>query len=303
MSSDSPPWFVISPDGSIDALAVPERLLRHPELLQRGITPCAPLHKIGVVYRTDDLAGGPVHVIKILDPSTEEVAIHERLLREIKRPNNYTIPSELTATGHPLLIMPMLGDVIFMREEVWCPRILLDIIFQLVEGADFLHSLHIVHMDMCPDNVLGASSRHAATYEGIVAHRLYIIDFNTSRQFALGPGIQGAITLPEAQVDPPNGLQHFDPYSWDVYCAGRTLERLVQQRFTRVPKPPHWVAQKYIQWLIGDERGCYGVCHCRPTARAALKVVLVLRWAVDAPKGYEWVFDTLSGLWPSDKEE
>lgn len=65
-------------------------------------------------------------------------------------------------------------------------------------------------------------------HETVVEHRLYIIDFNTSRQFALGPGVQRAITLPGAQLEPPNGLEHFDPYSWDVYCAGRTLEIITE---------------------------------------------------------------------------
>lgn len=59
-------------------------------------------------------------------------------------------------------------------------------------------------------------------------NRLYIIDFDLAKQFALGPGVQRVITLPETQLPPPNGLTHFDPYSWDVHCAGRALEWLVE---------------------------------------------------------------------------
>lgn len=74
-------------------------------------------------------------------------------------------------------------------------------------------------------------------HDTVVDHRLYIIDFNISRQFALGPGVQRAITLPGAQLEPPNGLEHFDPYSWDVYCAGRTLEFIAEVRRISLLRP------------------------------------------------------------------
>ncbi len=64
--------------------------------------------------------------------------------------------------------------------------------------------------------------------EGIVANKIYIIDFGQSRQFALGPGAQRAITLPETQIPPPNDLHYFDPYSWDVHCVGRAMQELLE---------------------------------------------------------------------------
>lgn len=72
-----------------------------------------------------------------------------------------------------------------------------------------------------------------------------------------------------------------------------------QQRYRGAKTEPHWLALKYIRWLIGDEKGCSGVCHCRPTARTALRVVIILRWAIYAAEGYDWIVDTLSHMWPT----
>ncbi|TFK87680.1 hypothetical protein K466DRAFT_490379, partial [Polyporus arcularius HHB13444] len=44
------------------------------------------------------------------------------------------------------------------------------------------------------------------------------------------------------------------------------------------PKP--WGLQHYAKWLIGVERGCTGVCRCRPTARRARQIIVTLQWAV-----------------------
>lgn len=83
------------------------------------------------------------------------------------------------------------------------------------------------------DNLLAANRHHAAQYTTATADRMYIIDFDSSRQFTLGPGVQRAITLPETQIRKPNGLTRLDPYSWDVYCTGRTLEAITKVR----PRP------------------------------------------------------------------
>ncbi|KAL1943191.1 hypothetical protein VTO73DRAFT_4266 [Trametes versicolor] len=291
------PWFVRESDGSINFCGIPDRLLRHPELQRRGIVPTDVL-KAGTVYGTMPMIQ-PVYVVKILDLSMEELAIYQRLLRELKRPNNHTVPCEITLNGHPLLIMPWFDRSAHVHGGKHTASTLVDIIFQLVEGLEFLHSLHIVHMDMCPDNVVAANRHHVSVNSSAIAERLYIIDFDSSRQFTLGPGVQRAITLPETQIQPPNGLKHFDPYSWDVYCTGRTLERIVKQRYRGAKTEPHWLALKYIRWLIGDEKGCSGVCHCRPTARTALRVAIILRWAIYAAEGYDWIVDTLSRMWPT----
>ncbi|KAL1943188.1 hypothetical protein VTO73DRAFT_4263 [Trametes versicolor] len=170
---------------------------------------------------------------------------------------------------------------------------------RLVEGLSFLHSLHVVHMDICPENLIAANRHHASVHKTAVENSLYIIDFDSSRQFQLGPGLQRAITLPETQTQPPNGLKHFDPYSWDVYCTGYTLELIINSRHWRAKTEPHPLIQSYIRWLIGNEQGCTGVCRCRPTACMALRVVLVIRWAFSAPKEYAWVVESLSHVLPT----
>ncbi|KAL1943184.1 hypothetical protein VTO73DRAFT_4259 [Trametes versicolor] len=291
------PWLVTDSDGNIDFCAIPDRLLSHPEIQRRGIV-LTDVLKPGTVFGTLPQID-PVYVVKIIDLNMEELAIYQRLLPELRRPNNHTLPCEITLNGHPLLIMPWFDRFWGAHCNKETASTLVDIIFQLVEGLEYLHSMHIVHMDMCMDNLLAANRHHAAQYTTATADRMYIIDFDSSRQFTLGPGVQRAITLPETQIRKPNGLKHLDPYSWDVYCTGRTLEAITRFRYQSVTEAPHPLAQSFIQWLIGDERGCTGVCRCRPTARDALKVVLVLRWAFwsAAPDDHTWVVDAPSGLW------
>ncbi|EIW53695.1 uncharacterized protein TRAVEDRAFT_23945 [Trametes versicolor FP-101664 SS1] len=311
MSSESaseddsnPPWYTFFPHGGMDPAGVPDRLLRHPELQQRGIVPYGAM-KPGVVFCTRDLSDNtprdPIQVIKILDTNGEELPIYELLLREIDRPNNHTVPSEITNAGHPLLIMPFVGYLRHMHGLNWSPRKLVEFLFQFVEGLEYLHSLHVVHMDICPQNVLAGLPRNVEVHKSIVAHRVYIIDFDISRRFKLGPGVQPAITLPDTQISPPNGLRHFDPYSWDVYCMALTMESVIQsyddQTVYRDEKvQPYWPANKFVQWLVGNERGCTGVCRCRPTARTALRVLVILRWAVYATECYDWLVRSLSRL-------
>ncbi|KAH9846044.1 hypothetical protein C2E23DRAFT_744977 [Lenzites betulinus] len=289
-STDSnPPWYVASPHwGGIDPGGIPDRLLRHPELHERGLVPFIPA-KPGVVFSTTPFVE-PIFIIKILNTEREEYDIYKRLLSdENQRPNNHTLPSELTRTGHPLLIMPKIQNARWIYFADWPPHIVMDIIFQLVEGMEFLHSLHIVHMDMCRMNVMASLPQDAEAHENIIAHRLYIIDFDSSKQFALGPGVQSAVVLPETQTEKPDGLQLLDPYSWDVYCVGHTLERLFKQYTEGTKQRLPWTAERYIKWLIGSERGCTGVCRCRPTARTALRVIKVLVRVVDIMENCCWM--------------
>ncbi|KAH9846054.1 hypothetical protein C2E23DRAFT_744990 [Lenzites betulinus] len=298
MSTDSnPPWYVFSPDGEFDPGAIPDRLLHHPELQERGMVPVVPINP-GVVFST---ATYPDFVIKVLNTDREELAIYNRLLNDMKRSNNHTIPFELTRTGHPLLIMPYIDSILSMYHRNWSPREAMDVILQFVEGIDYLHSLHIVHMDICRMNVMAGTGEHvtAPLHQDVVKNRLYIIDFDSSKQFALGPGVQPAITLPETQTAKPNGLELLDPYSWDVYCIGRTLEGIVKYQYERSNNQPSWIVEQYIRWLIGNERGCPGVCRCRPTARTALRAIKLLVRVVDAMEGYRRMAHTFLRWWPS----
>ena len=88
--------------------------------------------------------------------------------------------------------------------------------------------------DLCPDNLVLAHDRHAVADRRVEAKKVYIIDFHTSRQLNLPPGVQPAILLPDTQIQPPSGIKHFDPYSWDVYCLAHVFEDLLEVRHLHV---------------------------------------------------------------------
>ena len=77
--------------------------------------------------------------------------------------------------------------------------------------------------DLCHPNVLAAAVGDEAHDPRLRAARVYIIDFDRSRQLELKPGAQGAIALPPTVCRPPLGIMHLDPYSWDMYCVGTLL--------------------------------------------------------------------------------
>ncbi len=110
--------------------------------------------------------------------------------------------------------------------------------------------------DLHPDNLVVGTRQTAAEHERVVENRIYIIDFDQSRQFTLGPGVQRAITLPDTVHDPPNGLTSFDPYSWDVYCMGRTLHQVVEVR--HICRPMFGTSSSYQEYVTTD-RTCIRV--------------------------------------------
>ncbi len=79
-------------------------------------------------------------------------------------------------------------------------------------------------------NVVAATAQDAQRDARLTAGRVYLIDFETCRQFAHGPGVQTAVPLPDTHVIPPLGMKTFDPFSWDAYCLGMTLEGMVEVR-------------------------------------------------------------------------
>nr|VWO95361.1 Protein kinase domain-containing protein [Ganoderma boninense] len=101
-----------------------------------------------------------------------------------------------------------------------------------VQGVEYMHKLHIVHLDICLDNAVYAFPRHAATDRRLVANKVYFMDFHTSRQLVLEPGRQPPITLPPSQVEKPEGVTALDPYSFDVYSAGMLMQHILQVRAT-----------------------------------------------------------------------
>lgn len=108
--------------------------------------------------------------------------------------------------------------------------------------------------DICPENLIAANRHHASVHKTAVENNLYIIDFDSSRQFKLGPGVQRAITLRETQTQPPNGLKHFDPYSWDVYCTGCTLELIINVRYCLYPNALSHRYRPFLRTDTGERR-------------------------------------------------
>ncbi|KAI0659596.1 hypothetical protein C8Q70DRAFT_1113910 [Cubamyces menziesii] len=291
MASGNPPWYEFDEDGELMVLRVPAQLKSHPEIIRRGfeLEPAYPC-KIGVVYRTS-LLQEPLYHIKILDTDTEEAAIFQRL-SQLPDPRNHTIPGELTPpeAGHPLLIMPSLSDFHALIGFDAPLSQALGMYLQLMEGIEFMHSLQIAHMDICLGNVVAANRSIGQRYPDVVPGRVYFIDFGSSLQLPLGPGLQRAITIPPSQFRLEYDITYFDPYSWDVYCAALMMEQALEVYYSN--RPP-LIARLYNNWLKGKERGCTGVCHCRPTARRARQVLAGILWCVRA---WERIMSTLFSL-------
>ncbi|KAI0330092.1 hypothetical protein GY45DRAFT_1251577 [Cubamyces sp. BRFM 1775] len=295
---DNPPWYATTPDGDIIFGAVPDRLLCHPELQRRGIVLREPM-KPGVAFRSFAIDDGPPNrgfVVKVLDLNTQELEIYERLLDHLDSPQNHTIPCEIVRNGHPMLIMPLLSRIEHMIAKRGSSLSgLLDIFYQIIEGVTYLHKHNIAHMDLCRGNVAGALKPQSDFHASLQLWRVYIYDFDTSLQFVHGPGRQHAITLPESQTPPPNGLTYFDPYSWDVYCLGHLLDDLMDQYVLWHKTSPPWLLRRYARWLIGNERGCRSVCRCRPTAQTALRVMAAIRLIFSVLRWYSTLRETILG--------
>lgn len=82
--------------------------------------------------------------------------------------------------------------------------------------------------DICFDNMLYGLPLDATIDPRIVEGKLYIIDFHTSRQFALEPGHQPPIALPPSQVEKPPGVTTLDPYAFDVYASGMLMQQILK---------------------------------------------------------------------------
>ncbi|KAI0632464.1 hypothetical protein C8Q77DRAFT_1125852 [Trametes polyzona] len=259
---------------------VPSWIKVHSELQSRGIGPPFSDIKPAVVYRTGR-PGSPIYVVKILnlgpDPS-EESEIVKRLQHD-HDPRNPLIPCEVLESGpQPILLMPYLMHVEDVGLVHWPLSNVLAAFLQVVKGVEYLHERKIAHLDICDGNTLIATPHVARRHSEVVEGKIYLIDFQTSRQLLSGPGLQRAITLPVAhQVQPP--FQRMDPYSWDVYCLGKLLDYWASRRYRKqatYPRLVYWIRD----WLVGDEQGCTDVCRCRPTARRARQVLSVLRWFI-----------------------
>ncbi|KAI0352502.1 hypothetical protein OH77DRAFT_1428531 [Trametes cingulata] len=272
-----PPWpLARHADGSIDHLGIPDWLQNLPELQQRGIVLTVCL-KPWYVYSTpnhfDDV---PAYVVKLLHPDTEEGAIYERLGRDPEL-SKYTVPFEIIKSTNPhLLVMPHIRCLTLGAPFRAPFSEVMDVFVQVAEAVALLHDRKIAHLDICDGNALLARAVEAKFHKGVVPGRIYIIDYHHSRQLQLGPGEQPAISLPLTQVPPPLDIEDFDPYAWDAYCLAELWGMLIECNYSDTPSPP-WVARRIHKWLLGNERGCTGVCRCRPTARRMFQVLTAIR--------------------------
>ncbi|PIL34783.1 hypothetical protein GSI_02570 [Ganoderma sinense ZZ0214-1] len=231
---------------------VPDWLLTHPELHKRGITLRSPLQP-PTVYMTKRRPEEPVYVVKVVDPSRLEVAMYDLLDQHSDSPTDHTIPHEVIRCEPHLVVMPYASPI-----EMACNQKTSSILAafdQILEGVEHMHRLRIAHMDIFSYNVVAAIADDAARDARLKAGRVYLIDFESCQQFEHGPGVQTAVPLPGTHVAPPLKMKSFDPFSWDVYCLGRTLEDITQDIFAinpdAMPKIPHMFAR----WLKGNEVG------------------------------------------------
>ncbi|KAI0737955.1 hypothetical protein C8Q80DRAFT_1114475 [Daedaleopsis nitida] len=272
-------------EDELGSLAAPDWLQHHPEIRARNIV-LDVLLKPYCVWRTDARQQISQYAVKIIPrDGRQEADIYDHLHQLNPASPNHTLPCDVIHNGRegedPFLIMPCLEKILFGPERrKWGLRPLLNFFQQVVEGIEFLHQLHIAHIDMYNGQVMIATEKQVVFHSQLEAGKVYIIDFGTAQCLQNPPGRQPAIELPECNCDPPLGMTRFDPYSWDIYCTGMMFRSMAAQvaQFSKRPVP--WVVRRYSDWLIGEERGCTGVCRCRPSARRARQVLCILVWAV-----------------------
>ncbi|KAI0764695.1 hypothetical protein C8Q74DRAFT_1283429 [Fomes fomentarius] len=260
--------------------AAPRWLREHPAITDREILLEVPL-KPFCAWRTDQRpsAGKIPYAVKIVAPDSEEAEIYDLLHQYDPASPNHTLPCEVIRDDRTILIMPCLEKILIdPKRRAWDLVPMLDFFRQVVEGLEFLHRLNIAHMDMYDGQVIIATEREVAYHPQVEAGKVYIIDYGTSKRLNRGPGRQNAIELPETNCKPPLEMKCFDPYSWDIYCTGYLFKSISEDVFFDRPEP--WILRKYTQWLIGQERGCTTVCHCRPSARRARLMLIVIQCVV-----------------------
>ncbi|KAI0751754.1 hypothetical protein C8Q80DRAFT_595434 [Daedaleopsis nitida] len=272
---------------------VPDWLQNHPELEARGIK-LVDTVKPDVAWRNGVQI--PPYVVKALDPAGQEAEIYERLRELSPGGRNHTLPGcDVIRSERPFLIIPAIGEFMVSFDD-WDLGTLLRCYYQLLEGVEYLHELHIAHLDFVTDNLLLASHWAVEYHKNLPFEmgKIYIMDFGESQQYELGPGRQPAIKLPPSHITPPNGMTHFDPYSWDVLCVGHAFQWI--SAWVHEDRPQPWIVRRLGLWLVGNERGCTSVCHCRPSARRARQVMSVIIWAVGVLESFERAMRTVRGM-------
>ncbi|TFK88393.1 hypothetical protein K466DRAFT_520895 [Polyporus arcularius HHB13444] len=290
-----------TPTEAWDYYVPPRWLVEHPELKARDITPCTVL-KPGYVYRTDRRNKGiPQYAIKMITlPGSEEADIYDSLTRRGRISSTHTLPGIVLRTENlpPVVVLPLITDLMDMYDDPTqeLPNMLRHFA-QMIAGVANLHRLHIAHLDICYGNMLLAQPQDLEFHAALEFDKVYIIDFGGARQLQLGPGHQPAIDLPGSQIRKPiPSMKRFDPYAWDMYCVGMTFDMLAHYVSTNRHQPTPWILQRYITWVIGEERGCESVCRCRPSARRALLVLTLIRGIVHVSGFFERLTKSIVGF-------
>ncbi|KAI0749752.1 hypothetical protein C8Q80DRAFT_644845 [Daedaleopsis nitida] len=261
----------------VDPLRPPPWVLGRPEVRRKGIDNLPHVPKPYIVFSTRPNMDCPQWVVKIVVPGSSEVEIYEHLLKnDISSPGNHILPIEIVRSEPPILIMPGCRTT-GRRHFRWTLSAILDDFYQIVEGIEYLHQNHVAHMDLVFDNTTVATDATVKYHKQLKAGKIYIIDFGLSQKLPSGPGEQLAVDIGDTTLSKHLGISRLDPYSWDVLCLGHTLLYFLQVT-RRTSRSTPWICTRYAQWLVGQERGCMGVCRCRPTARRALHVLAVIRW-------------------------
>ncbi|KAI0076787.1 hypothetical protein K474DRAFT_1644320 [Panus rudis PR-1116 ss-1] len=276
-------------DLEADIAHVPHWLRTHPVLNKRGIVPRFRNRPYGCLYsaRNDN---GPSYAVKVIPRGSDEATIYRKLQETLASPANHTLPCEIVgseAGEDLLLILPFLEESRMVPCQDWPLSRVLNFIYQVLEGLEFLHELNIAHLDLARGNIMISTPLYADFSPPLPLWRAYIIDFGNSRQLSQGPGRQLPIELPGSQYSKPLDIKSMDPYSWDMYCLAITCDGWFNTAYSRRPRP--WITFWLSQWLLGEERGCVGVCRCRPTARRARQVVGLIYW-------FAWLWDRLRGV-------
>ncbi|KAI0643070.1 hypothetical protein C8Q79DRAFT_916459 [Trametes meyenii] len=267
------------------SVPIPDLLKTYPELRRRRIW-LTDVLKPDYVYHTS-VARPPTYVVKILREDGLEGEIYEYLMK-IPDKRNHTPPCEVIRDSErpSILIMPHMTDMNRLSGYItnWSLSEFLAIFLQIIEGVEFMHEHRIVHMDICSGNTAAACSREVQEHPHLTEEKMYFIDFETAQRLSASPGIQGAVSLPETQVVPPDGMDRMDPYSWDMFCVGKLFEDMAERVYRWKGSPP-WLVKRITEWLVGKERGCTGVCRCRPTPRRVRQVVSILQPLI---RTWEW---------------
>ncbi|KAI0337427.1 hypothetical protein BDW22DRAFT_1364050 [Trametopsis cervina] len=150
-----------------------------------------------------------------------------RRLLAISSSRNHTIPAEIIPCSETsIIVMPCLREAIVMSWDSL--DTLTDVIWQVLQGLEFMHENGIAHFDVHIDNLVVCCKPSLPTsLFPVDESKCYFIDFGSSKE--LPPpqrGGHGDIYIPflpyGGHYDPPEGRERVNPYAYDIYSTGQT---------------------------------------------------------------------------------